>query len=89
MYEESTVLDQLRNICHSVFTDNPTSKVAYYHQLCIAPLGLPPTSHWKIAPYLTVPAPAAKLCLLARLRLRNHYLRVETNTWKSGHGGYS
>jgi hypothetical protein len=82
LYDESSVLDHLRKVCHGVFTHNPPSKVAYYQQLFVAPFGTPSdTALWRIAPYLTVPAPAAKLCLLARLRLRNHYLRVETATW--------
>lgn len=82
MYDEGMVMDRLRQICHEVFAINPPTKVAYYYERFIKPLNLRPDAPWRLAPYLSVPAAASKLAYLARLRLRNHYLRVETSTWQ-------
>jgi hypothetical protein len=60
LYDESHVINHLRNICHDIFTHNPGTKVAYYQQHFIYPLSGHTRSEWLagIAPYLTVPAPA-------------------------------
>jgi hypothetical protein len=80
LYEEAELESRVRAFCHSVFSNEPSTKLHWYHIHFAAPI--PNNGPWKIAQYLCLPVDSSKLALLARLRLRNHHLKIETSTWR-------
>jgi hypothetical protein len=86
LYDEREVEDRILEFCHQVFLrESPSTKQLWYHSRFAHPI--PPSGHWPQAAYLNLPVDASKLALLARLRLRNHYLKIETSTWGSRRRG--
>jgi hypothetical protein len=83
IYDENTVVERLRGICHGVFlAEDAPSRVMTYRQLCGLDFpGVHGAEGWKGAPYLRLPLSAEKLGKLARFRLRSHYLEIETCAW--------
>jgi exonuclease III len=83
IYDEQYVVERLRGICHGAFlSQDAPSKMMTYKQLCGLDFpGVDGTEEWKVAPYLKLPLPAGKLGILARFRLRSHYLEIEVGAW--------
>jgi exonuclease III len=79
LYDETKVEQRVRAFCHDVFLQQPSTKNRWYHVNFAAPI--PDEGPWKIAQYLSLPVDSSKLALLSRLRLRNHHLKIETETW--------
>jgi hypothetical protein len=81
LFNEETVVNALRDRCHRVFWESPPSKVLYYHSFFGEDLPLSGNFEWKMPAYLNLAWPDSKVAALARFRLRNHFLRIETGGW--------
>lgn len=78
VYDERTVLRNLRAACHQVFlTSGLPPKVAAYH----ADFGSEFADRWGRAAYLNLPLSLHKLRVLARFRLSCHHLLIEVGRW--------
>jgi len=91
LYNESEVVDALQSRCHRVYTElvaqdtaphDHDSKLLRYH-LTFADCIVADGPEWPRARYLDLPLARDKVKLIARFRLSNHYLRIETGRWQN------